>query len=405
MRKNRPPLTPELRALVRAQLMTRRSMLAGTGAAALGASTLAACGTGAKEKPKLVAPADRSAAEKVVGFANWGQYMDVDEKDETVFPTLVAFEKKSGLKVSYAEDINSNDEYYGKISGQLANGQDIGKDIVVFTDWMTGRMIKKGYTQEFTASNMPNLKNIEPAYLNVDYDPGRKHSVTWAAGFAGLSWNKSKVKAGLKTIDDLWKPELKGRVVILDEMRDTMGLLLMSDGVDITKPFSSDQFMKGIETLQKQIDSGQIRAVNGGDYTESLKSGDALAAIAWSGDITSLNYELEKEAFGFALPESGGTLWADNSMIPIGSPHKANAEKLIDYYLDPKVAAELAAWVTYICPVKGAQKEMEKIDSDLVENDLIFPSEDYLKNAKVFRTLSDAEELEFTAAYQKLAGN
>ncbi|MGL5829062.1 MAG: spermidine/putrescine ABC transporter substrate-binding protein, partial [Angustibacter sp.] len=150
MRKNRPPLTPEMRALIRAKLMTRRSMLAGTGAAALGVSTLAACGTGEKKK-KLVAPADKSETEKVVGFANWGQYMDVDEEDETVFPTLAAFEKKSGLKVSYAEDINSNDEYYGKISGQLANGQDIGKDIVVFTDWMTGRMIKKGYTQPFTA--------------------------------------------------------------------------------------------------------------------------------------------------------------------------------------------------------------------------------------------------------------
>ncbi|MGL5828936.1 MAG: extracellular solute-binding protein, partial [Angustibacter sp.] len=181
--------------------------------------------------------------------------------------------------------------------------------------------------------------------------------------------------------------------------------LMMADGVDITKPFTSDQFNKGIETLQRQIDSGQIRAVNGGDYTESLKSGDALAAIAWSGDITSLNYELEDEAFGFALPESGGTLWADNSMIPIGSPHKSNAEKLIDYYLDPKVAAELAAWVTYICPVKGAKEEMEKIDDTLVDNDLIFPSEEYLKNAKVFRTLSDAEELEFSTAYQKLAGN
>jgi spermidine/putrescine transport system substrate-binding protein len=407
----KPPPDPVVRQLVEARL-SRRSVLAGAAGAGLVAA-LAACGTGSTKtgggggasatgaaKPK--AAVDRSDTEKVVNWANWTLYLDYDDKTKK-YPTLEAFQKQTGIKATYAEDIDDNDTYYGKIQAQLKNGQDIGKDVIVFTDWMVARCIRQGFAQQFDKSQMPNAKNLVPKLQNVDFDPGRQYSIPWQSGFGVIAWNKQKVPGGLKSVSDLWKPELKGRVEVLSEMRDTIGLILLEQGVDISGKFTSDQFNKALEVVQTQINSGQIRQVKGNSYKEDLISGDALAAIAWSGDIFQINAE-NGDKWGLTLPEAGGTLWSDNLMIPIGSPHKKNAEKLIDYYYDPKVAATVEDWVNYICPVEGAQAEMEKIDPDLAKSPWIFPTEDFLKNAKVFRTLTPDEETQFSEAFQKVIG-
>jgi spermidine/putrescine transport system substrate-binding protein len=209
----------------------------------------------------------------------------------------------------------------------------------------------------------------------------------------------------LKTIDDLWAPELKGKIVVLSEMRDTVGVIMLSQGKDISSDFSEDDFMSALDVLQKQVDSGQIRQVKGNSYLEDLYSGNAIAAIGWSGDMLVAQAEQEDPNYTFALPETGGTLWSDNLMIPIGSPHKANAEKLIDYYYDPAVAAEVAAYVQYICPVEGAKEEMQKIDPSLVDSPLIFPTEEDLAKVKVFRSLTPDEETKFAEEFQKVIGN
>jgi spermidine/putrescine transport system substrate-binding protein len=421
MRRRRPPLSPEaaelLRALGPAAGPSRRSLLAGAGALGVGA-VLAACGTkgattgktagaggGGSGTPTAAGPspaADRSATEKVVNWANWTLYLDKSD-DNKHYPTLEAFQKKTGIKATYSEDIDDNDTYYGKIQAQLKQGQDIGKDVIVLTDWMAGRMVRQGYVQKFDDAQIPNKKNLLPALQNVSFDPGRQFTLTWQSGYAGLGWNKEKVKGGLKTIDDLWRPELKGRVEVLSEWRDTLGLIMRSQGTEIDKPFTQQQFDKALEVLQTQLGNGQIRQVKGNSYKEDLISGDALAVIGWSGDIFQLNAE-NGDKWEFALPDSGGTLWSDNLMIPIGSPHKQNAEKLINYYYDPKVAAEVAAYVNYICPVQGAQQEMEKIDKDLAKSPLIFPSESDLQQVQVFTKLAPADETKYTQAFQKVLG-
>lgn len=142
---------------------------------------------------------------------------------------------------------------------------------------------------------------------------------------------------------------------MLSEFRDTLGLIMLEQGVDIEKDFSNDQFGAAIEVLEKQLSSGQIRQVKGNDYKEDLVSGDAIAVIGWSGDITQINFE-SGDKWQFAIPESGGSLWSDNLLVPIGSPHKENAETLMNYYYDPAVAAEVAAYVNYICPVEVPRK-------------------------------------------------
>lgn len=404
--RTRPRLSPPAAAIVRAQL-TRRSVLAGAGAVGVGA--LSACGTkgtpggsgSGPAKPK--AAVDRSATDKSVNWANWTLYLDYDEATKK-YPSLEAFEKQTGITATYAEDIEDNDSYYGKISGQLKNGQDIGKDIIVLTDWMAARVIRQGYVQKLDAAAIPNKANIDFAYASPDYDPGRDYSLTWQGGFAGLAWNKDKLPGGLKSVADLWKPELKGRVEVLTEFRDTVALIMGAQGVDFSGDFTDDQFMNGIEELQKHVSSGQIRSVKGNSYKEDLISGDALAVIGWSGDITQINFEND-DKWAFALPDSGGTLWADNMVVPIGSPRKKNAETLMNYYYDPKVAAEVAAYVNYICPVQGAREEMEKLDPELAKNVYIFPDAALLAKAKKFRSLTPQQETKYTAAFQTVLGN
>ena len=405
------PQDPRVRALIAqaarprstSGLSRRQFLAAALGTVGTGA-LLAACGTaGAPSATASRSGAvDVSATDKTVHWANWTLYLDQNDAG-TGYPTLEAFTTKAGIKVTYAEDIEDNDSFYGKVSGQLANGQDIGYDLIVLTDWMAARMIRMGYTQELDRALIPNAKNILPNLANVDFDPGRTHSLTWQSGFGGLAWTKDKVPKGLASLSDLWAPELAGRVEVLSEMRDTVGLIMLDQGVDPSGSWGKDQFDTALDVLKQKIASGHIRQVRGNSYTQDLVSGDAIAVIGWSGDITTLNAG-NGDRFQFALPEAGGTLWSDNLMIPIGATHRANTETLIDYYYDPAVAAQVAAWVNYITPVQGAQKAMEAINPDLVDNQLIFPNAETLAKTHVFRTLTPDEETTYNKAFLDVIG-
>ncbi|MEI8231366.1 MAG: extracellular solute-binding protein, partial [Actinomycetes bacterium] len=151
-----------------------------------------------------------------------------------------------------------------------------------------------------------------------------------------------------------------------------------------------------------KVADGQIARIKGNSYKDDLVNGDTIVAIAWSGDIIQLNAEAGYERFGFILPESGGTISADCFVIPMGATHKKNAEKLMNFYYDPYNAAVLAAYVNYITPVVGAKEEAMKLDPALAENQLIFPSADFLSQTQSFRALDSKEEQSFTKAFQKI---
>lgn len=400
MEQRRLPEDPMIRELVRrarAAQLTRRTVLAGTGAGAL-AMMLAACSPAGSSKT-LTPAKDVSASNKNMTWANWQAYLD--QNDSGKYPTLQAFEKKTGISVKYDVAVDDNNTYYAKVKDQLALGKDIGADTVCLTDWMVARLIRLDYVQTFGKDAIPNKKNLSPALQNPDFDPGRTKSLPWQSGYAGICWNKKAVPGGLKNVSDLWDPSLKGKIGVLSEMRDTMGLILLDQDVDIAKKFTDDQYNTAIELITKQVSDGQIRNIKGNSYLNDLKSGDTLAAICWSGDITQLNAEAG-DNWEFVLPEKGGTLWSDNFVIPMGSSRKANAEKLINYYYEPEVAAEVAAWVNYITPVVGAKDAAVKIDPKLAENQLIFPDAETLSKAHIFRTLSPAEEQKYQTAFQKV---
>ncbi|BDZ44174.1 ABC transporter substrate-binding protein [Naasia aerilata] len=396
------PTDAALRALI-AQARTwqvgRRTLLQGAGASAA-ALALAACSTGGgSAKPS--APKDNSGSDKTLNWANWAYYLDED--DDGNYPTLQAFEEESGIKVSYDVAVDDNNTYYAKVKDQLALGQDIGADAVCLTDWMVSRLIGQGYVQKLDHANIPNIKNLSASLANPDFDEGRTYSLPWQSGFAGLAWNKEKLPNGLTSVEELWDPALKGRVGVLSEMRDTIGLIMLAQGVDISgKEWGDEEFTAAIDEFQKQVSSGQIRNIKGNSYGDDLKNEDTLAAIVWSGDVTSINAELGEDRFGFAIPDTGGTLWSDNFVVPIGSTRKGNAEALMDYYYRPEVAATVAAYVNYITPVEGAKEAMADIAPEYVDNPLIFPDEQTLSNAFIFRTLSNAESTRYSAQFESV---
>ncbi|RJK98285.1 polyamine ABC transporter substrate-binding protein [Vallicoccus soli] len=397
-----PPLPPALAGLPLSRRRFLRGAAAG-GAALAGSGLLAACGTeGTAAAPQDQAAQDRSDTDKRLTVSNWPLYIDVDEADPSKRPTLEAFTAETGIEVDYTEDVNDNNEFFGKVRPQLSAGQDTGRDVVVLTDWMAGRLIRLNWVQELDKDNLPQVTaNLLGALEDPGFDPGRRYSVPWQSGLTGIAYNAA-LTGEVRTVDELLtRPDLKGKVTALSEMRDTMLLVLRSLDKDPTD-FTDDDFAEAVDKLQRAVDSGQIRRFTGNEYAQDLAAGNIAACVAWSGDVIQL--QLENPDIKFVAPEEGMALFSDNMLVPNRAQHKKNAERFMDHYYDPAVAAQLAAWVNYICPVEGAQAEMEKIDPALAENPLIFPTQEQLSQAYVFRSLSEDEERSYEDQFQKVIG-
>jgi len=380
--------------------LSRRGFLRGvgaTGAAAAGAGLLAACGSDSGTSDGGSAGSD----EKILNFANWPLYIDVERVNgEKTYPTLQAFEDKTGISVNYTEPIIDNEEYFAKIRPILASNGDVGVDSFVLTDWMASKLINLDWLEPLDKSNIPNFKNLQPKLQSPQWDPERKYSIPWQSGSTGIAYDSS-LTGEVRTISDLLtNPDLKGQITVLKEMRDTMGLILLDQGAD-PADFTEAEWQAAIDTLSAARESGQIRQFTGNNYAQLLAKGDIKACIAWAGDVIQLQFD--NPNIKYVIPDAGGMLWSDNMLIPINAQHKANAEAWMNYYYNPEVAAQLAAWVNYISPVEGAQEIMAKTDPKLADNPLIFPTpQDYAK-LSIFRGLSDDEELKFSSDFQDIA--
>lgn len=312
------------------------------------------------------------------------------------------FEEETGIKVTYIEDVNDNDQYFAKIQPLLAAGKPIAADVFIVTDWMVAKLMRLGYLDEIDHANIPNLKNLTAELKDVTFDPGRKMSIPWQSGFAGISYNPNVVDHPVESIDQLLTdPALSGRVTLLTEMRDTMTLVLADLGYDASD-FTDEQFMEAIAKIQTAVDAGQIRQFLGNDYAQGLVSGDIAACMAWTGDVVQL--QPDNPDLQYVLPEAGYPLWSDNFVIPKHAANKANAEKLINYYYQPDVAAQVADWVNYISPVNGAKEALLAEDPEVAENPLIFPDDQTLSRSQVFMPLDEDQEARYSAAFAKLMG-
>jgi spermidine/putrescine transport system substrate-binding protein len=380
------------------QDLNRRTLLRRAGAGALGlsfAGFLAACGSDDKgdNKGKII---PKGQISDTLFFSNWPDYMDAKSPP---FPTLQKFEKKYGTHVKYPEDINDNNEFFGKVRQQYARGNSGGRDLHVVTDWMCDRMKQLGYVQKLDKSAMPNVvNNIEPAVAHPDFDPNREYSVPWQSGQVILIYRRDKTGRDLKSVNDLFDPEFKGKVTMLTEMRDTVGSVLLADGV---KPEDAtlDQTMNAIDRIEKASKDGQIRRFTGNEYIHDLPKGDSHAILGWSGDAVQLT--LDDPNIKYKQPEEGFMIFTDSMQIPVGAPHAYTAEKFMDFIYQPKIEAALTEYINYVPPVKGTKEFLLKKDPAIANNALIFPD---LSKSHNFKSFPIEQEAEIDAAFQRAIG-
>ena len=388
--------------------LTRRELLerAALGGAALTLpGFLAACGggDGIEGTATTSAGAATTAASKELAdeltISNWTLYIDIDEKTKK-YPTLEQFTEETGVKVNYIEDVNDNDEWFGKNQAALSKGQPVGRDITVLTDWMAGRMVRLGYVEKLDRDAIPNASNLVDALASPGWDPNREYSLPWQSGLTGIGYDPDKVGGEITSIAQLLDdPKLKGKVTFLTEMPDTMGLMILDGGGDPSKVVQAD-FDKAIDRLQKGVDSGQIRQFTGNDYSGPLAKGDIWAAVAWSGDMVQLTADNPK--LKFVIPEAGGMIWTDNMLIPKGGD-VFTASTFMNFVYDPKIAAQIEAYVNYICPVQGADEEIKAIDASLAANQLIFPDAATLAKVKIFDATA-ADDKAYKQKFQAVIG-
>jgi len=389
----------------------RRAFLRDATLAVLGLgmpSLFSSCGTpGARQTPETCPSDDLSTTEHRLAFSNWPQYIDettavVAGRRTTVIPTLRDFEAATGIAVSYNTDVNDNAEFFAKVRDQLAACEPTGRDIVVLTDWVAARMAGLGWLQQLDRARMPNVEAHLLARLRSPaWDPRREYSVPWQGGLTGLAYN-ARYTAPVGSVEELLsRADLRGRVSLLSEMNDTLGFMLRIVGAD-PGSFDDDDFERAIDRLRTTVASGQIRRFTGNDFVHDLDAGNIVACAAWSGDVLAM--QESNPDIRWVAPEEGMLLWADNMLVPNRATHRTNAERLMDWYYDPEVAARLAASVRFICPVQGAREAMEKVAASLVDNPLIFPDDAFLASMFEIMDLPDGTRRRYERIFTQAMG-
>jgi spermidine/putrescine transport system substrate-binding protein len=337
-------------------------------------SLLAACGGGGGG-----GSSDGGELKDVLEFSNWELYIDTPSLRKaagmTANPTtLEQFESKTGIKVNYYEDINGNPEYFATVQGRLAQGDGIGRDIIVSTDndKYLGEYLDNDWALKLDKSLIPNVSNLIDVQASPPFDPNRDYTLPWFSGMDGIAWNED-VTGPVTTVKQLLEdPDLKGKVGVWGQMGDTLGLIMLSNGDDPAK-VTDESFDRALTTLKTAVDSGQIRKFYGNDYAQPLSTGDLAASFAWSGDIVNL----QNPKLKWVIPETGGIIWTDNMLIPLGGS-VPTASTYMNFVYEPEIAAQLALGANYISAVKGVKEEAAKISPEAVENTLVFPTDDML---------------------------
>lgn len=384
--------------------ISRRRFLGRGAVAAAGlggmASLLSACGiegAASKAQAQLAAAAQTVNHPKVpIGkwtFANWPLYIDED--------TVKDFDRKFGGTCRYVEEINENADFFGKVRQQLARGTPIGRDIVVLTDYMAGRWVRSGYCTPIDRRNVPNAKNLVNNLQSIAWDPQRNYSLPWQSGAIGLGYDIKQTKREITSIKELFSPEWKGRVTMLNEQYDTAGTTLLMQGKDPTNA-TIDEQVEAIELVGRANDEGQFRRFTGNDYTTDLTKGNVAIALAYSGDLVQLR--ADNPNLRFSYPDEGAMLFTDNMLLPEGVQHPYAAETMMNYVYDPEVAARICAYVNYISPVEGIQEILAKTDPEIASNDLIFPTDAIRRKFHAYPALTPSEEQTANEAMAKVTG-
>ncbi|WP_369026729.1 PotD/PotF family extracellular solute-binding protein [Qipengyuania sp. RANM35] len=330
----------------------RRSLLQGMGVAAIGITVtgLGACTKKGAEKAS-------TGEEGVLNFYNWDTYIG-----ET---TLDDFKDTAGISVKM-DLFDSNDVLFAKF-----RAGNPGYDVIVPSNDFVERMIQADMLMELDHAQLPNMKNIDPSFIDVEYDPGRKYSMPYTWLTLGIGYRKSKVKAK----PDSWKvlfdsDEYKGRIAVLSEAGDMFRLYGKYIGKSVNELTPAD--IKTIEAMmikQKPF----IKKFHEDDGQDLLLKGDVDLVLEYNGDIAQAM--VEDDDIDFIIPKEGSQLNSDTLCIPKGAPHPKNAHAFINYIMDAEVDKKITETILYPTPNAAAKALMP---DDYKNNPVIFPPADVL---------------------------
>lgn len=323
--------------------LSRRSLLTATGAAAIGL-TFTACG----EKP-AAAP---GAEEAKLNFYNWDTYIG-----DT---TLADFKTATGVEVNMSL-FATNDELFAKLKAGNP-----GFDVIVPSNEFVTRMGQAGLLEALDHAKIPNLKNIDPAFLNPDYDPGRKFSMPYTWLVLGIGYRKSKVTG----VPDSWKylfdsNQYAGKIALLSESADLIRLSAKYKGHSLNKV--PPEMVKDIEAMlirQKPF----IKAFHDDNGQDMLASGEVDLVLEYNGDIAQLM--TEDPDIDFVIPKEGSLINSDTLCIPKGAPRPDNAHRFINYLLEAQAGAAISKTILYPTPNAAAKALMPDAYRN---NPVIFP--------------------------------
>lgn len=367
-----------------------RSGLVGAGALSLPA-LLAACGGSSSSG------GSGDSGTKTLVFDNWPEYLDGE--------TAEAFKTETGINFSYLETYNDNNEYFAKILPLLSQGKTIDADILAPTFWMAQRMLNLGWLQKLDLAKIPNAANLRADLKDPAWDPGNQYSLPWQTGVAGIAYNISATGREIKSVEDLFDPAFKGKVAMLTEMRDTVGLVLMGLGKKLDQISTFDDAADAFDKIEKAKNDGQIRQFTGNDYMDDLSKGNFAVCVSWSGDVLQLSKD--NPDVRFIIPEEGGTSWYDSMVWVKGSENGDAVAEWMNYVYDPVNAARITAEVQYMSPVEGVRDELVKLGGDvaaLAEDPLLFPDDATLARLQSWGPLTEEEEAKFDERFASITG-
>jgi spermidine/putrescine transport system substrate-binding protein len=375
-------------------VLTRRTLLGRIGALAgaglVGPNLLAACGSDDEG-------GSDGGDSKPLWHENWTGYMDEE--------TVGLFREESGIDLKYTE-LFDNYESFAKYQADLAAKRNIGPDIITPSNWLAARLVGLGWLAELPLADIPNAKNLVAQFKNPDFDPEGKFNLPYQSGMTGIAYNISETGRELKSMADLFDPAFKGRVGMLTEMRDTVGLTMLLTGNDPSKEgLTMDDADAAFEMIDEANSNGQIRAFTGNDYMDDLATGNYAACIGWSGDISQL--ALDNPDLRFSIPEEGGMRWFDTMVIPAGAENIGNAAVWMDYLYDPENAARIETFIGYIPPVDGVREVLAAGDDTqkaLADSVLMFPDQATLDQTLVFANLDEETEKAYDDRFAEITG-
>ncbi|KAB7704762.1 extracellular solute-binding protein [Bacillus aerolatus] len=297
---------------------------------------------------------------------NWGDYIDAELIDQ--------FEKETGIKVIY-ETFDSNEAMMTKIEqGGTAY------DVAVPSEYAIDKMKKANQLLPVDHSKIPNLKFIDERFMNLAFDPGNKYSIPYFWGTVGILYNKDLMKGKEITAwNDLWGPELRNEILLVDGAREVMGMGLNSLHYSL-----NDTNKQHLIEAKEKLDTltPNIKAIVGDEIRMLMENDEATIGVVWSGTASELMWK--KENLEYVVPEEGSNLWFDNMVIPKTAKNVEAAHKFINFMLDPKIATQNTEYVGYSTPNKKALEYMPK---EIVSDERFYPDPEQTERLEVYENL------------------